>query len=156
MHLTFQCWAVLKTLWDPVKRIMHEHVPFVWWLVLHVFTVALSHQSSAWDRITPFPSIRLLAIENCHLCTHRRYRRLLWTLSPVFSKGRSRVWLMSRLSWTGWLASRTPWFQLTTYHRRQKTKREGNKYSCIVHYINTCTFEHKKMTKFPMSISHRI
>lgn len=69
--------------------------------------------------------------------TRRRYRRLLWTLSPVFSKGRSRVWLMSRPSWTGWLANRTPWFQLTTYQRRQRTKREGNKNGCIVHCINT-------------------
>lgn len=91
-----------------------------------------------------------------HMYTRRRYRRLLWTLSPVFSKDRSRVWLMSRLSWTGWRASKTPWFPLTTYHRRQKMKREGNKYSCIVHYINTCTFEHKKLTKFPMSVSHHI
>lgn len=82
--------------------------------------------------------------------TRRHYRRLLWTLSPVFSKDRSRVWLMSRLSWTGWLASKTLWFQLTTYHRQQKMKREGNKYSCIVHYVNTCTFEHKKK-KWPNS-----
>lgn len=60
-----------------------------------------------------------------------------WALSPVFPKGRSRVWLTSRRSWTGWLANKTPWFQLTTYHRQQRTKREGNKNSCIVHCIIT-------------------
>lgn len=112
---------------------------------LHVFAVALSHQSSAWDPITPFPSIRLLAIEDSYVFTHADATEDYFGLCLLFfSKDRSRVWLMSRLSWTGWLASKTPWFPLTTYHRRQKMKREGNKYSCFVHYINTCTFEHKK------------
>lgn len=125
-----------------------------------VLTVAAGHQSPAWDRITiQTPSIRLLAIENCYLWIHTDATGdYFWTLSPVFSKGRSRVWLMSRLSWTGWLANKTPWFQLTTYHRRQRTKREGNENSCIVHCINTLEKIHvhvsiKKLTKFPMSIS---
>lgn len=89
----------------------------------------------------PSPSsIRLLAIKKktCYLWTHTDATGdYFWTLSPVFSKGRSRVWLTSRPSWTGWLANKTPWFQLTTYHRRQRTKREGNKNNCIVHCINT-------------------
>ncbi len=75
-----------------------------------------------------------------------------------FSKGRSRVWLTSRLSWTGWPANKTPWFQLTTYHHRQRTKREGSRNSRIVHCINTLEkymfmWAKKKLTKFPMSIS---
>lgn len=129
------------------------HVPFVWWLVLHVcvLTVAASHQPPAWERIT---------IQTASIHPSACHRKLFlwagaeatgyyfWALSPVFfSKGRSRVWLMSRLSWTGWLASKTPWFQLTIYHRRQRTKREGNKNSCIVQLIlwkNICTCEHKK------------
>lgn len=57
--------------------------------------------------------------------------------SPLFFlKGRSRVWLMSRQNWTEWLANKTPWFQLTTYHRR-RTKREGNKTSFIVYCFIT-------------------
>lgn len=104
-----------------------------------VLTVAASRQPPAWDRITiQPPSIRLLVIENSYLWMHTDTTGdYFWTLSPVFSKGRSRVWLMSRRSWTGWLANKTPWFQLTTYHRRQRTKREGNKNSCIVHCIIT-------------------
>lgn len=146
------------------------HVPFVWWLVLHVcvLTVAASHQPPAWERIT---------IQTASIHPSACHRKLFlwagaeatgdyfWALSPVFfSKGRSRVWLMSRLSWTGWLASKTPWCQLTTYHHRQRTKREGNKNSCIVHLIlwkNICTCElkkkqnKKKLTKFltPVSVS---
>lgn len=63
-----------------------------------------------------------------------------WALSPffffIFLKGRSRVWLTSRPSWTGWPASKTPWFQLTT-SRRQRTKREGNRNGCILLRVNT-------------------
>lgn len=113
-----------------------------------VLAVAASRPSPAWDHIHHPTPISLLA-------GHRKLWNVwihaeatgdyFWALSPIFfSKGRSRFWLMSRLSWTGWLANKTPWFQLTTYHRRQRTKREGNKNSCIVHCVNTLE---KKNTK---------
>lgn len=81
--------------------------------------------------------------------------RLFFPPSLFFLKGRSRVWLMSRQSWTEWLANKTPWFQLTTYHRR-RTKREGSKTSFIVYCFitlgkNRCTCEHKKQKKWPLS-----
>lgn len=88
MHSSFQRWAVLPSLWGPAERILHEHIPVVWWLVLHVFAVAARRRSSAWDGVTSVHSIRLLAIENVlFMHTRRRYRRLLWTLSPVFFQG---------------------------------------------------------------------
>lgn len=73
-----------------------------------------------------------------------------------FSKGRSRVWLMSKPSWTEWLANTTPWFQLTTYRRQQRTKREGNTNGCIVHCIDTLELYTYiwagKLTKSPTSV----
>lgn len=73
-----------------------------------------------------------------------------------FSKGRSRVWLMSKPSWTEWLANMTPWFQLTTYRRQQRTKHEGNTHGCIVHCIDTLELYTYiwagKLTKFPTSV----
>lgn len=138
--------------------------------------VSFGSESAAWDRAPP-PPIHPPAVEKLFVCFCAVFfcyadatGDYFGLLSPVFSKGRSRVWLTSRPSWTGWPANRTPWFQLTTYRRRQGTKREGNiernktmrkkttkkttknkntaaSSAAFILWSNTCTFKRKTLTK---------
>lgn len=151
-----QCWCLC----DPDEK-MHE--------CIFSFACALLWQQAAPSLASPSnsqPSARWLwKTVNEHTQKLQEITFVFVFFSCFFfPKGRSRVWLMSRLSWTGWLASKTPRFQLTTY-RQQRTKCEGNKNSCIVHCVNTLEkiYVHvrlkkkrkEKLTKFlrPLSVS---
>lgn len=108
---------------------------FIWSFLLECF-VAASRHCVARDHITSHPPACWPKMAFINEYTQRLQEITLEFVSR-FSKGRSRVWLMSKPSWTGWLANRTPWFPLTTYRRQQRTKREGIAHGCIVHCIDT-------------------